>query len=181
MDLRPALQLQTAIKAMTDVVLPAVDRGNIMAQEQARLVIGMLHLALSRLPLAYRFERDELSRFLALAQTLQARAADLPNGNAALRDLSKIADQGKDVLSRAGAEPGELETAVFRLREQIGSMVTTLSAELPAAQLRPIYDAVTDHAHEQLLRERSWVIAQGWEADPKAIPPIETLIGDGQR
>ncbi len=176
MDLRPALQLQTAIKAMTDVVLPAVDRGNTMAQEQARLVIGMLHLALTRMPLAYRFERDELSRLLALADTLQSRAAE--HGKEALRDLSSSAEIGKNVLSRAGAEPSELEVAVFRLREEIGKVVTALCAELPPAKLRSISDAVTDHAHEQLLRERSWVIAQGWEADPKAIPPIEALIGD---
>ena len=178
MDLRPALQIQTAIKAMTDVVLPAVDRENKMAQEQARLVIGMLHLALTRMPLAYRFERDELSRFLALADPLQRRAAELPQGKEAVRDLSSVAEHGMNVLRRAGAEPSDLEVAVFGLREKIGEVVTTLSAQFPPAKLRPIYDAVTDHAHEQLLRERSWVIAQGWEADPTAIPPIETLIGD---
>ncbi|MCK9285355.1 MAG: hypothetical protein M0P39_13860, partial [Rhodocyclaceae bacterium] len=61
MDLRPALQVQTVIKAMTDVVLPAVDPNNKLAQEQARLVIGMLHLVMQRQPLMYRYDRDELS------------------------------------------------------------------------------------------------------------------------
>jgi hypothetical protein len=181
MDLRPALQLQTAIKAMTDVVLPAVDRQNTMAQEQARLVIGMLYLALTRLPLAYRFERDELSRFLALAEQLQRRAADLPHGKEAVGDLSAVAEHGKDVLRRAGADPSELETAIFRVRATIGNLVTALSAEAAPAQLRPLYDAVMDHAEEQLLRERAWLIAQGWEANPKAIPAIETLLGDAGR
>ena len=50
MDLRPSLQVQTVIKAMTDVVLPAVDPNNKLAQEQARLVIGMLHLVAQRQP-----------------------------------------------------------------------------------------------------------------------------------
>jgi hypothetical protein len=36
---------------------------------------------------------------------------------------------------------------------------------------------VTAHAKEQLLRERAWLIGQGWEADPASIPAIETLIG----
>lgn len=28
----------------------------------------------------------------------------------------------------------------------------------------------------QLLRERAWVMAQGWEPDPSAIPAIDTLL-----
>ena len=32
-------------------------------------------------------------------------------------------------------------------------------------------------SREQLLRERAWVITQGWEPDPKAVPPIEELLG----
>ncbi len=33
------------------------------------------------------------------------------------------------------------------------------------------------NAKEQLLRERSWLVMQGWEADPSEVPPIESLIG----
>jgi hypothetical protein len=30
---------------------------------------------------------------------------------------------------------------------------------------------------EQLLRDRSWLLMQGWEPDPKSIPPIAELLG----
>lgn len=113
MDLRPALQVQTVIKAMTDVVLPAVDPNNKLAQEQARLVIGMLHLVAQRQPLMYRYDRDELSRFLALADTLQAQAKDMPGAQAPLHALATVVENGEDVLDRAGAEPSELEMANF--------------------------------------------------------------------
>ena len=179
MDLRPALQIQTVIKAMTDVILPAVAADNKLAQEQAKLVIGTLHLIAQRQPLMFRYDRDELSRFLALAETLQSRATGLPGAATALHALTTATDIGEDMLDRARAEPGELEAANFDLREKIGALIKAVYAEADAASLKPIGAIVTAHAKEQLLRERSWLIAQGWEADPMSVPAIETLIGDG--
>ncbi len=179
MDLRPALQVQTAIKAMTDVILPAVDPENKLAQEQARLVIGMLNLVAQRQPLMYRYDRDELSRFLALADTLQTQTKDLPGATKALHALATSVESGEDVLDRARAEPSELESANFELREKIGALITAIYSETETGKLKHISATVTAHAKEQLLRERSWLIGQGWESDPKSIPAIETLIGNG--
>ena len=67
MDLRAPLQLQTMMKAMKDVVLPAIDPDNQMAQEQAQLVMGMLHLMMSRQPMQFHYDLDELKRYVALS------------------------------------------------------------------------------------------------------------------
>ena len=176
MELRPALQIQTILKAMTDVVLPAVDPDNKLAQEQSRLVVGMLHLLAQRLPLMYRYDRDELARFLALADTLQNQARDLPGARDALHALTNAVESGEDVLDRARAEPGELEAANFELREKVGALLGKIYDGADMTQLTHISKTVTAHAKEQLLRERSWLIMMGLEADPKAIPAIETLI-----
>ena len=42
MDLRAPLQLKSMIKSMSDVVLPAIDPGNRMAQEQAQLQLPQM-------------------------------------------------------------------------------------------------------------------------------------------
>ncbi|MFA7415744.1 MAG: hypothetical protein WC048_14785 [Rhizobium sp.] len=176
MDLRPALQIQTVIKAMTDVVLPAVDTNNKLAQEQARLVIGMLNLVAQRQPMMYRYDRDELARFLALAETLREQAKNLPGVNEALHAMGNSVAVGEDVLDRARAEPKELESANFDLREKVGALITAIYSGSEIGKLKHISATVTAHAKEMLLRERSWLIDQGWEADPKSLPAIETLI-----
>jgi hypothetical protein len=181
MELRPGFLLQTIVKAMSDVILPAVDPNNKLAQEQARLVIGMLNLVNSRLPLMYRYDRDELSRFLALASTLQSLAKDLPGAGEAVAALDSTLESGADVLRRAAAEPGELEVANFNLREKIGALITAVYSTTDFTKLEQIKAAITSHAREQLLRDRSWLISQGWEPDPAAIPDIETLIGESPR
>ena len=71
MQMRPEIQIQSILKAMIDVVLPAVDPKNPLAQEQARLVMGMLTVMAGQLPRQYRFDCDELSRLLKLSQRMQ--------------------------------------------------------------------------------------------------------------
>ena len=71
MQLRADLQLATAIRALTEVVLPAVDADNALAVEQTQVVIGMLQLMAARLPWQFRHDCDELARLLTLCRALQ--------------------------------------------------------------------------------------------------------------
>jgi hypothetical protein len=177
MDLRPDLQIKTVIKTLTDVILPALDPDNKLAQEQAKLSIGTLQLVLQRQALMFRYDLDELTRSLELARNLCTQAKDLPGSALALKALEDSATAGADVRERARAEPAELEAANFDLREKIGAVVTAVYSSSDAAKLKQFGRTVMANAKEQLLRERAWLIAQGWEPDPKSIPAIETLIG----
>jgi hypothetical protein len=176
MDLRPALQIQTVIKTLTDVILPALDPNNKLAQEQARLSIGMLQMALQRQSLMFRYDKDELTRSLALATKLCSQAKNLPGATRALKALAAGAKSGAKVRERARAEPSELEAANFDMREKIGALVTAAYPRADKAKLKKISAAVMANSKEQLLRERSWLIAQGWEPNPKSIPAIEKLL-----
>ena len=155
MQIRPDIALQAVLKSLHDVVLPAVDADNKLAQEQAQLVVGLLTLVAQRLPLQFRYDVDELTRLLALARTL---------------GLDSAAQD--DVLRRAGAGPDEVVAAVGALRAAIGDHIDTLGQGDAAARA-----AVLAAAREQHLRERSWLSMQGWEVDPATVPAIETLIG----
>ena len=175
MDLRPEFQIQTVIKALSDVVLPALDPANKLAQEQMQLAIGTLHLVLKRAPLRYRYECHDLASLAALADTLQQRAADLPQAAPALAALAASNARSRDVLQRAQAEPLELEDANLELGDRVGAVVTAVSASAEGERLRAIQAAVLEHAREQLQRERAWLSPQGWEP---GLPEVETLIRD---
>ncbi|MFT3792286.1 MAG: hypothetical protein QM741_14715 [Rudaea sp.] len=177
MQLRPDIQIRSMLKALTEVVLPAVDPGNPLAQEQTRLCIGMLSLMATQLPLQFRFDKDELARLVDLGQRLGATpGADTHARQALAADI----DGANDVLARAGAEPGELVDAIRALRASTGAVVSQSCAEAKPDEIREIERAVLDASGAQLLRDRAWVLPQGWEADPKALPPIESLIGAAQ-
>jgi hypothetical protein len=84
--------------------------------------------------------------------------------------------RGADVLDRAKAEPSELVDTVKTLRARAGAVVQAICAEGDPESKEAVRESVLANAKEQLLRERSWLIMQGWEADPSEVPPIESLI-----
>ncbi len=175
MQLRPDIILTSTIKSLSDVVAPAVDPHNKLAQEQIQIAIGLLRMLAQRLPLEFRFDCDELKRLLGFAAGLQ-RYADDAVTRAPLAELAIAADVGAEILRRAQADPRAVRDAVLRLRASSGAAVDVLYREVSPPAKGEVKSLVLSHAAEQLLRDRAWVSAQGWEPHPAAVPPIEELL-----
>lgn len=178
MLLRPDIQIQTMLRAMTEVVLPAVDPGNKPAQEQAQLVIGMLMMMAQRMPQQFRFDCDELQRLLDFSATLCAKTQGGAETAAALGSLAAVAAQGREVLDRARADPAEVLAAVRELRAVSSAVVTAVFTDGEAVSCRDtVQKTVLSMSAEQILRDRVWTLMQGFERDPASLPDIESLIG----
>ncbi|MGE0487103.1 MAG: hypothetical protein AB7Q81_23325 [Gammaproteobacteria bacterium] len=177
MQLRTDLALHAAINSLTKVVLPAVDAANGPAQEQLQIVIGLLSLLTERLPLEYAFDRDELERALVFAEGLLAMAPE----DLASEHLAAAAVDARGVLDGARSAPHDLQRAVRALRECSGAMITALHGLADATQREALGALVLAHQREQLTRERAWLLPQGWEAEPNALPAIATLLGPDAR
>jgi len=176
MDIRPEIQIRSMIKAMIDVVLPAVDAHNKLAQEQSRLIIATLQLIAKRLPIAYRYDRDELERYVALAQELTEEFGPANAGPSAT-DLQRLAAQGADILKRAQAEPAELEEAIFELRDRVSALVGEIGAVQDTAVKARLRKVILAASKTELDRERALVVDMGFEADPANVPaPIEMQL-----
>lgn len=178
MQMRPEIQIQSILKAMSDVVLPAVDPKNPLAQEQARLCMGMLSVMAGQLPRQFRFDCDELGRLLQLCERMHALPAAHKLAPQAVDALSQGAQRAKDVLERARAQPSEVLDAVRTLRSATSHFVQqAFENDLSGLETLDVKRLVLDSSKEQLLRDRAWVLGQGWEADPKALPSIDELLG----
>jgi hypothetical protein len=176
MELRPEIQIKSMIKALTDVVLPAVDPVNQLAIEQTRLVIGMLSLMAKQLPIQFQFDRDELGRLIDCAASLLTNGADEPGYAGALGQLARKHQDGARVLALAVIDPATLVQAIHDLRAATSDLVAAVPATGDAALIARVEGAVMAAAKDQLLRDRSLLLPQGWELDPAAIPPIESLL-----
>ncbi|MGQ0699590.1 MAG: hypothetical protein ACT4PZ_15280 [Panacagrimonas sp.] len=177
MQMRPQVQIQSVIKALSDVVLPALDPQNKLAQEQVRLVMGVLALMAKQLPLQFRFDCDELARLIEFSNELQTLAKGGGETLAAAAALAESAKAASLTAERAKAGPDEVERAVRDLRAATGNLITKVYEDGEGSSRDRIQESVLAMSKEQLLRERSWVLTQGWEPDPKAVPAIETLLG----
>jgi hypothetical protein len=176
MQMRPAVQIKSMVKAMTDVVLPAIDPANKLAQEQGRLVVGLLSLMAQQLPLQFRFDCDDLARQLELSVELKKAAGSMPEAQALLEEMSRAAATAARTLEQARVAPEQLEQALRELRAATSQVVRGVYGGADEATAERVQRLVLAAAKEQLLRDRSWVLMQGWEPDPAAVPKIQELL-----
>ncbi len=176
MQMRPEIQIASMLKAMKDVVIPALGSSNKLATEQASLVVGMLHLMASQLPHQFRFDRDELSRLIDTAKALQDIRSGDAAANAALAALTAQRDAATGVLEECQRDPADLKESVRGLRKCVGDLVTALARTGESDNQLHVEKLVIDMSREQLLRDRSLLKLQGWEPDPAAVPEITKLL-----
>jgi len=173
MQMRSDIQLTALIRAMKDVVIPAIDPANRLAIEQSQLVLGMLALMQKQLPMQFRFDRDELSRLLGTADRLAEACATEPALRETVRALVDVQQPARQRFVAAIVDPAELYGDVMALREAIGSLVTHAGEAAAPALMSQIERQVLDLSREQILRDRALMAPQGWEP---GLPAVETLL-----
>ena len=177
MDLRPKLQIQTMIKAMTDVVVPAVDPNNQLACEQAQIVLGMLNLMAARLPWQFQYDLDELDRALRLSAEILENGSGGSSTQSALRALEQSTRDAHSIADAAKASPEKLEHAILALRTHTSEVVHAIWIDGDADCRETIGRAVLNVSKEQINRERSWFAPQGWDTQENSPAPLETFLG----
>ena len=166
------LRLKSVMKALSDVVLPALPAGERMARDQVNLALGHLAIIAEQWPYALRFELAALDESLALAAEMlglledDAQVAMLESSLARAATLDR--EDYADVAAFHRALKDELAQAV-----EVGAGARPLSGAL--------IDAVLCHNARRAPRERSWCRASGLDPDGPRLPPLRTLFEDGQR
>jgi hypothetical protein len=158
------LQLQVAIKALRDAVVPAVDPSNRAAVEQLHLAIATLAMVRQRLPLAHRFARRQLEDALTLADALSALVPAALTAEAAAAHAA---------LASAEADTAELEAACRDLNEATVAVIAR-AQDGPARQA--IDRAVLRASARPIERGRAWCLPAGFEPDPASVKPIDALL-----
>jgi hypothetical protein len=165
--------LRAAIKALNEVVGPAVDPSHPGAQQQLRLVVQFLEFHRERLPYHLDRARFELRQHLALAERLAGTVESaLPQEADRLR--ARIAP-ARRVEGREWVRPADARDVTAALETAITAVVRA-AADLDEERRRPIERMVVDAGAGLLTGERAWFAPQGFEPDPGALPPLEDAL-----
>lgn len=176
MQMRPEIQIASMIKAMKDVVIPALAGSNKLATEQAQLVVGLLSLMASQLPVQFRFDRDELMRLVEHTEALQSLPASDAATISAINEIKAHRHEAVDVLDQCRRDPADLNRSIRDLRQSVGNLVTTVTKTGDLKNQLKVEKIVLELSKGQLLRDRSLLKLQGWEPNPAAVPDITTLV-----
>ena len=165
--------LRAAVKALTDVVAPSIDRGDPLAQEQLRLVVDYLEFVRCRLDFLYDRDRFELGHELALANALQRLH---PPCSASTAQLLNVAiEAGTQADAAVGTSTVALKAASAALAAAARELIreaAAFAAEARSAIERQVIKA----SGERILFERAWYLPLGFDPAPGDVPPLAAVL-----
>ncbi|MCW3049621.1 MAG: hypothetical protein JWO74_3905 [Solirubrobacterales bacterium] len=165
--------LRASIKALRDVVAPALDPDATQAAEQLRLVVDALDFLRQRVGLVEERELFLLEHDLALARAVTSPAAAC--APACADALAAAIARAEDVLARAAVRRAEVVEAGAALGAALRELIRDAATADPAAR-DAIERATVRAARATIAADRAWYLPQGFDPDPGAVPPIEAAL-----
>lgn len=169
-----AVGLRSVVRALSDVVAPAVNREAAQALEQLQLSIDYIEFALARIDLLHDRDRFELRHHLRMAKAAGEIVGPLDSDEA--RRLATAIDEGSVALAAPDASSDRLRTAAAALGGSIASIVDT-SHRWGASLREQLERCVIEHSRERVAFERAWYLPLGFDPDPRSAKPLESMMG----
>jgi hypothetical protein len=146
-------RLASIVRALTDIVLPALPAEAGLAIEQTQLAIGQLQIIGAQLPATPAYEKEEADDASDLAALLLAKGAGGPATTAALARL-RSATQGTC---------GPRETRVS-VHEAIDHLVRQVAADGDGDFRSQMGVIIVQHQRERTMKDRKWFTPMGFDA-----------------
>jgi hypothetical protein len=163
--------LRSVVRALSDVVEPAVSPDAALAREQLRLSIEYLKFAITRIELLHERAVFELRHQLRLAQAVR-RAVD---GSAATSSLDGPIAGGESLVCVTSPPIDELRRASAALAAGVSAVLRDLGTS-DLKLRRELIRLVATASRERVVFERSWYAPLGIDPDPEEVPDLAGLL-----
>ncbi len=165
------LRMRAMVKALAEVVIPALDSTNRTAIEQGNIVLGSLEVLRQQIDYAHWYEVADLLSLSKLARELSEI-----DGLDADTKLKDAASAGAAMAARWDISLSQLHQPNFVLRDVISAVVGK-AYKADQADIRDKVQAlVLAHSEEQLGRERAYVAGLKWDIYPESLQTIEASL-----
>jgi hypothetical protein len=165
--------LQAAIRALSDVVAPAVDPQHAQAGDQLRLTIDYLRFLAQRMDHLRTRDRYELGQHLQTAGALQplAQSARLK----AAAGLAASAAHADRLLSSAEASAESLRAGRAQLAAALCEVVRESAGCEPSTR-RQIEQQVLRSSQDRVAFERAWYLPLQLDPDAHDTQPLSAFL-----
>lgn len=158
------LRIASMIRAMQDVIAPAVDPANSLAREQSMLMIGQLQMIAGQWRLALRYASACLADLRGMADGLKVE------GGSATQDAWT---ELRGALDGAEADSEIQYQNAARALEKLVRASDVDASEAFRAQLRT--DALR-FSQRQAERDRAWFAGSGFDMEADRLPSISSIL-----
>jgi hypothetical protein len=166
--------LRAAVKALTDIVAPAVSANDPLAIEQLRLVVDYLEFVRQRLDFLHDRDRFELEHHLAMARALIALT--VPESDLIESALRSAIEAAEQALARPASSSPELKFAAATLAAAIRDLIRE-SAHFDAPTRQRLERCVLDASDARINFDRAWYLPLGFDPAAGEVPRLAQLLG----
>ncbi len=160
------LRIANVIKALEQVILPALSQRERLAKDQINLCIGHLRMIGEQWRWAAAFEGGSFSAMIALAKAMQQSVAPFYEDELGMAIASAKAVDGGDLAA--------VEHGIVALGGLIDRIILGEDGQFPLAP--ELWDAVLAYGERQATRERTWFAATGLDPDRRELPGIAEMM-----
>lgn len=165
--------LRAAIKALRDVIAPAIDPADPLANEQVKLVIDQLQFVRERLDRFYDAQRFELNHYLSMARSIAQLKPSCKAGTmATLNDAILF---GESERGKIGVSIPELRAATARLSASIRALLRE-APDFPDQEREKIDMLVLSASDCMIDFERAWYLPLGFDPEPQTAKDLMTFF-----
>src|SRR5690606_36554205 len=143
--------IASSVRAMTEVVLPAIDKSDTLALEQAQLVIGILNLIGEQWQKTLPLEHAELREHLRFAAELTKIADGEPKLAVAAREAQALMERFGALAALHVPTYAELREANEQLRNSTQALVAAASTDGDPRFRKDSMKCVLEYAKRQNL------------------------------
>ncbi len=149
-------RLNSVVRAIGGVILPALPESASLAREQAMLAMGHIQIILAQLPATARFEADEADDLHRMGNAIARLATGGPQTMEAVGALSAT------LAGQSAVQPKAHATAV---QGAIDAVLCALVNDGDLDATGAVRTAVLEHGAARALKDRQWFAAMGFDSD----------------
>ena len=172
------------LRAMREVIMPAIAPQQRLALDQAAILIGNLKLMAEQQAFLLQYQLVELREYAALLRALRTTAAAPAGTNqAGASGQGGAGDAAENLLAQAAplaetpiptfAQASELTTALKAAADEL--LQHCLQSGSSQARLEATA-LVMAQSERQITRERRWFRAAGFELEPEKLASLEQVL-----
>ena len=171
-----ALRIHAMIRSLRDVVLPALPKHEMLAIDQANILVGYLGIMAEQHDRVFEYLLVELSEYAELLGALVEDAHGAPSIEDPVAKARATLGMAAPILQLSIPRQGELSALIRTLKESVDELLHAARQDGTPAYRQASTKRVMRQAERQILRERAWFRASGFELEASQSPSIDDVL-----
>ena len=171
-----ALRIHAMIRSLREVILPALPKDEMLAIDQANILVGYLGIMAEQHDRVFEYLLVELSEYAELLSALVEDAHGAQSIEDAAAKARAALGMAAPILQMSIPRQGELSALVRSLKESVDELLHAARQDGTPGYRQSSAQRVMQQAERQILRERAWFRASGFELEAGQLPSIDDVL-----